>query len=139
MRLRAERLDLTQSLPQRKKTAPQAEPDAVFQFSTQRGIVVTNTLDVLTEATADIAMLLILATMRGAWVGQTSLRAGAWKGWAPTRMPGRAARPDVAFRPIDPPSPPLPRAAAWLGAHPNPPDRRFLDIVVATSHATPVM
>lgn len=58
----------------------------------RRDIVVTNTPDVLTEATAEIAMLLILATMRGAWNAQATLRAGGWKGWAPTDMPGRELR-----------------------------------------------
>ena len=42
------------------------------------GIIVTNTPDVLTDATADIAMLLILAATRGAYVAETKLREGRW-------------------------------------------------------------
>jgi glyoxylate reductase len=43
-----------------------------------RGIVATNTPDVLTEATADIAMLCLLGAARRAWEGQTMLRDGRW-------------------------------------------------------------
>ena len=46
-----------------------------------RGIVVTNTPDVLTEATADLAWALILATVRGLPQAERSLRAGAFHGW----------------------------------------------------------
>jgi lactate dehydrogenase-like 2-hydroxyacid dehydrogenase len=48
------------------------------------GIAVTNTPDVLTEATAEIAILLTLAVARRAGEGERQLRAGAWPGWAPT-------------------------------------------------------
>ena len=57
--------------------------------ATQRGIAVSNTPDVLTDATADIALLLILGSMRAAWSAQTSLRAGEWGHWAPTGYLGR--------------------------------------------------
>jgi lactate dehydrogenase-like 2-hydroxyacid dehydrogenase len=53
------------------------------------GIVVTNTPGALTEATAELAILLILATSRRAMEGDRSLRAGAWPGWHPTHMIGR--------------------------------------------------
>jgi glyoxylate reductase len=46
-----------------------------------RGIVVTNTPDVLTEATADLAWALILATVRGLPRSERSLRAGEFHGW----------------------------------------------------------
>jgi glyoxylate reductase len=46
-----------------------------------RGIVVTNTPDVLTDATADIAMALILSTVRRTTQAETSLRAGEFRGW----------------------------------------------------------
>lgn len=53
-----------------------------------RGIVVTNTPDVLTDATAEIAMLLILACMRRGPEGERMLRAREWVGWAPTQLMG---------------------------------------------------
>ena len=53
-----------------------------------RGLAVTNTPDVLTNATADIALLLILATARRAGEGEAIMRAKAWSGWAPTAMLG---------------------------------------------------
>ncbi len=53
-----------------------------------RGLIVTNTPDVLTDATADIAMLLLLGAARRAWEGQAMLRAGKWDGWTPTQLLG---------------------------------------------------
>jgi lactate dehydrogenase-like 2-hydroxyacid dehydrogenase len=53
-----------------------------------RGLVVTNTPDVLTDATAEIAMLLILASMRRAGEAERMVRAREWKGWAPTQLMG---------------------------------------------------
>jgi lactate dehydrogenase-like 2-hydroxyacid dehydrogenase len=53
-----------------------------------RGIVVTNTPDVLTESTADIAMLLMLMAARRAGEGERLLRAGQWTGWHPTQLLG---------------------------------------------------
>jgi lactate dehydrogenase-like 2-hydroxyacid dehydrogenase len=53
-----------------------------------RGIVVTNTPDVLTEATADVAMLLLLGAARRAGEGEALMRARAWTGWTPTQMLG---------------------------------------------------
>ncbi|SNR65913.1 D-glycerate dehydrogenase [Paracoccus sediminis] len=52
------------------------------------GVVVTNTPDVVTEATADIALTLILMTMRRASEGERILRAGQWTGWKPTQLLG---------------------------------------------------
>ncbi len=54
----------------------------------RRGIVVTNTPDVLTDATADIAMLLLLGTARRAGEGETMMRTRSWPGWAPTHLLG---------------------------------------------------
>jgi lactate dehydrogenase-like 2-hydroxyacid dehydrogenase len=48
-----------------------------------RKIVVTNTPDVLTDATADIAMLLILGAARGASWGERMVREGRWTSWSP--------------------------------------------------------
>lgn len=54
----------------------------------RRGLVVTNTPDVLTDATADIAMLLILTAARRAYEGQRMVRANEWVGWTPTQLLG---------------------------------------------------
>ena len=50
------------------------------------GIEVTNTPGVLTDATAEIAMMLILMSARRAGEGERHLRAGEWSGWRPTHM-----------------------------------------------------
>ncbi|WP_207100357.1 2-hydroxyacid dehydrogenase [Paracoccus shandongensis] len=52
------------------------------------GVVVTNTPDVVTDATADIALTLILMTMRRASEGERILRRGEWTGWKPTQFLG---------------------------------------------------
>ena len=54
----------------------------------QRGIVVTNTPDVLTEDTADMTMALILAVSRRLGEGERIMRAAGWRGWSPTWMLG---------------------------------------------------
>ena len=51
-------------------------------------IRVTNTPDVVTDATADIAMTLILMTARRAIEGDKLVRSGNWKGWNPMQMLG---------------------------------------------------
>lgn len=53
-----------------------------------RGIRVTNTPGVLTDATADIAMLLILGATRLASDGERLMRAGKWIGIRPTQLLG---------------------------------------------------
>lgn len=53
------------------------------------GVAVTNTPDAVTEATADIALTLILMTARRASEGERLLRAGLWTGWQPTQLLGR--------------------------------------------------
>ncbi|MBB3462364.1 D-glycerate dehydrogenase [Rhizobium sp. BK377] len=53
-----------------------------------KGIAVTNTPGVLTDCTADIAMLLLLSVARRGGEGDRQLRAGEWKGWCPTHMVG---------------------------------------------------
>jgi lactate dehydrogenase-like 2-hydroxyacid dehydrogenase len=54
-----------------------------------RGVVVTNTPEVLTDATAELALLLLLGAARRAYEGQEMLRAGRWTGWGPTQLMGR--------------------------------------------------
>ncbi|MGC1430299.1 MAG: D-glycerate dehydrogenase [Albidovulum sp.] len=53
-----------------------------------RGIAVTNTPDVLSECTADIAMTLMLMAARRAGEGEREVREGRWTGWRPTHMIG---------------------------------------------------
>jgi lactate dehydrogenase-like 2-hydroxyacid dehydrogenase len=106
-----------------------------------RGLAVSNTPDVLTEATADIAMTLLLMVSRRAGEGERHVRCGAWTGWRPTHMlgtqvsgkllgligMGRIARA-VARRAhtgfgmhviFHDPYPPSPAEAAALGAEPR--------------------
>ncbi len=52
------------------------------------GITVTNTPEVLTDCTADLALTLLLAVARRAGEGERHVRAGAWTGWRPTHMVG---------------------------------------------------
>jgi lactate dehydrogenase-like 2-hydroxyacid dehydrogenase len=54
-----------------------------------RGISVSNTPDVLTDATADLAITLLLMVTRRAGEGERHVRAGEWTGWRPTHMLGR--------------------------------------------------
>ncbi len=53
-----------------------------------RGLTVTNTPDVLTDSTADITFLLLLAAARRAYEGERLLRQDAWTGWTPTQLLG---------------------------------------------------
>lgn len=53
------------------------------------GIVVTNTPGAVTDATADIAMSLILMTARRTAEGNRLVRSGEWTGWTPTQMLGQ--------------------------------------------------
>lgn len=54
------------------------------------GLVVTNTPDVLTDSTAELALLLMLMTSRRAGEGERELRAGQWAGWRPTHLLGQS-------------------------------------------------
>ncbi len=105
-----------------------------------RGLAVSNTPDVLTDATADTAVTLLLMVARRAGEGERHVRAGQWTGWRPTHMlgthvtgktlglvgMGRIARA-VARRAhhgfgmkviFHDPYPPTPQEAAALGAEP---------------------
>ncbi len=53
-----------------------------------RGLVVTNTPEVLTDCTADLAMTLMLMVARRAGEGERHVRTGQWTGWRPTHMMG---------------------------------------------------
>ena len=54
--------------------------------ASQAGICVTNTPGVLTDATAEIALTLLLTSARRASEGERLMRSGAWSGWHPTHM-----------------------------------------------------
>jgi lactate dehydrogenase-like 2-hydroxyacid dehydrogenase len=59
-----------------------------LKAAASRGLIVSNTPDVLTAATADIAMLLILSALRGASEAERQLRAKEWHGWTPSDIRG---------------------------------------------------
>lgn len=59
-----------------------------LEAARKRNLVVTNTPEVLTECTADLAMTLLLMAARRAGEGEREVRAGAWSGWRPTHMIG---------------------------------------------------
>ena len=52
------------------------------------GFTVTNTPEVLTDCTADIAMNLLLTVARRTGEGERHVRSGSWTGWRPTQMMG---------------------------------------------------
>lgn len=55
----------------------------------ERGVAVTNTPGVLTDDTADMTMLLLLAAARRANEGVREIQYGTWSGWRPTHLLGR--------------------------------------------------
>ena len=54
-----------------------------------RGVEVTTTPGVLTDATADMAWALLLAAARNVGAGERMVRRGEWSGWAPTQLLGQ--------------------------------------------------
>ncbi len=54
----------------------------------QRGILVSNTPDVVTEDTADMAMALLMAVVRKIPQGLQAMQSGEWTGWSPTAFLG---------------------------------------------------
>jgi len=54
----------------------------------ERGIIVTNTPDVLTNATAELTMLLMLGAARRASEGERLIRENRWRSWSPSFMVG---------------------------------------------------
>lgn len=59
-----------------------------LKAAARRGVPVTNTPDVLTESTADLAWALILAVARRLKEGQALLARDEWTGWSPTQLLG---------------------------------------------------
>lgn len=55
----------------------------------KHGVMVTNTPEVLTEATADLTFALLLATARRIIEAEKSVRSGDWKSWSPMGMAGQ--------------------------------------------------
>ena len=60
-----------------------------LEAAKQKGIIVTNTPDVLSDATAEIAMLLMLGAARRASEGERMVRSQEWKDWSPAFMVGK--------------------------------------------------
>ena len=58
------------------------------QAARAKGLVVTNTPGAVTDATADIALTLMLMSARRAGEGERLVRSGTWEGWHPTQMLG---------------------------------------------------
>ena len=56
--------------------------------ATRRGVIVTNTPDVLTDATADLTWALLLGVARRIVEGDRWIRTGGWPGWSPTQLLG---------------------------------------------------
>ena len=59
-----------------------------LQAAAARGIIVTNTPDVLSDATAEIAILCMLGAARRASEGERLVRSAGWKDWSPAFMVG---------------------------------------------------
>ncbi len=59
-----------------------------LQACADRGIPIVNTPDVLTEATADLSLALLLAVTRRLSEGEALVRSGTWPGWAPDQLLG---------------------------------------------------
>ena len=59
-----------------------------LQAARARGIIVTNTPEVLSDATAELTLMLMLGAARRAGEGERLVRTGAWKDWSPGFMVG---------------------------------------------------
>lgn len=59
-----------------------------LEAAAERGIIVTNTPDVLSDATAEIAILCMLGAARRASEGEKLVRSAEWKDWSPAFMVG---------------------------------------------------
>src|SRR5689334_9895594 len=59
-----------------------------LEAAKKRGYPVSNTPDVLTDATADITLLLMLGAARRAYEGERAVREASWKSWSTTYMLG---------------------------------------------------
>jgi len=59
-----------------------------IEVAKAESLVVSNTPEVLTDCTGDIAMVLMLSVARRIGEGERNLRGGQWDGWRPTHMMG---------------------------------------------------
>lgn len=59
-----------------------------LEAATKRGIIVTNTPDVLTETTADLTFALLMASARRIVEAAEYIKAGKWEGWSPYLLAG---------------------------------------------------
>jgi glyoxylate reductase len=59
-----------------------------LEICAERGVIVTNTPDVLTNATAELALALAMAAARDLPQAERDLREGTWRGWEPARWRG---------------------------------------------------
>ncbi|KXH83865.1 D-glycerate dehydrogenase [Sporosarcina sp. HYO08] len=59
-----------------------------IEAAKEHGVIVTNTPDVLTETTADLAFALLLATARRLYHAEEELRSGGWTSWSPMGYTG---------------------------------------------------
>ena len=82
-----------------------------------RGVVVTNTPDVLTNATAELAVALMLAAARRIGEAERMVRAGEWAGWEPGQLLGRELSARGRHRRPGPHRDPRRRVAARLRGH----------------------
>jgi glyoxylate reductase len=82
--------DVLEAAPQLKVIANYAVGynNIDLEAAREREIVVTNTPDVLTDATADLAWALILAVARRITEGHNLVQGGNWSGWDPTQLLG---------------------------------------------------
>jgi glyoxylate reductase len=60
-----------------------------LEAARSRGVVVTNTPDVLSETTAEFALALLLATLRRVAEADRLVRSGGWRGWKPDLLVGK--------------------------------------------------
>jgi lactate dehydrogenase-like 2-hydroxyacid dehydrogenase len=59
-----------------------------IEAAKRKGVVVTNTPDVLSDATAELTMMLMIGAARRASEGERLVREGRWKDWSPAFMVG---------------------------------------------------
>ena len=59
-----------------------------IEAAKKRGLVVTNTPDVLSDATAELTMMLMIGAARRASEGEKLVRTGEWQDWSPAFMVG---------------------------------------------------
>lgn len=83
--------DLLDRLPDLKIVANYAVglDNVDLEAARARGVAVTNTPDVLTDATADLAWALVLAVSRRLREGERLARSGDWTGWHPRQLLGK--------------------------------------------------